>query len=126
MWQNVLVCNLIMESVLTETALLTLSSDILADKGPLPVGEVGKTLSELTNFPHFTTRLKEKFGGLKKFLENYPKIIYISPDHPFNPNVLLRSTITPEQLDQVDQGLLSVQAVIKSRKVHHCSFIHSL
>lgn len=77
-WQNILYTNLILENVLTESALLTLSCEILTDRGPLPVGEIGKMLSEITTFPHFTARLKEKFGGLKKFLENFPHIIYIS------------------------------------------------
>lgn len=115
-WQNILYTNLILENVLTESALLTLSCEILTDRGPLPVGEIGKMLSEITTFPHFTARLKEKFGGLKKFLENFPHIIYISTDHPFNPNVLLRSSVTPEQLDLIEKGLLPIQSVIKSKK----------
>ncbi len=78
-------------------------------------------LSEITTFPHFTTKLKEMFGGLKKFLENFPQTIFISLDHPFNPNVLLRSSVAPEQLSMIETGVLPVQSVIKSRKVSHLS-----
>lgn len=49
----------------------TLSKDILVERGPLPVGEIGKMLQEITNITSLSTFLKEKFGGLKKFLENY-------------------------------------------------------
>jgi hypothetical protein len=65
-WQSILYCNLIIESVVTESALINLSIEILADKGPLPVGEIGKILAELTSIPNLSVRLKEKFGGLKK------------------------------------------------------------
>jgi hypothetical protein len=116
-WQNILYCNLIIESIVTESALITLSIEILADKGPLPVGEIGKILAEFTSIPNLSMKLKEKFGGLKKFLERFPEKIFISNDHPFNPNVVLRNTLSVEHLDLIDRGLLPMQLIIKSKKV---------
>ncbi len=49
-WHHVLYCTLVLESVLTEAALLALSCEILADKGPLPVGEIGAFICPLLYF----------------------------------------------------------------------------
>jgi hypothetical protein len=57
----------------TEGTLRSLSQDILQDRGPLPVGEIGKMLQEITGISTLSAYLKDKFGGLKKFLENYPE-----------------------------------------------------
>jgi hypothetical protein len=40
----------------------------------------------------------EKYGGLKKFLEAHPEVFTIGPDHPFNPTVLLASSLQPQLL----------------------------
>ena len=47
------------------------------DRGFMPVGEIGKLLQELTMSISFSTILKDKYGGLKKFLEIYPKDFYL-------------------------------------------------
>jgi len=70
-WQSILYCNLVIESIVTENALITLSIEILAEKGPLPVGEIGKILAELTSIPNLSMKLKEKFGGLKKVYKTH-------------------------------------------------------
>ena len=62
-------CRLHVESEVTESALRTLSMEILNDKGPLPVGEIGKLLQEITANSNLSTILKDRFGGLKRFLE---------------------------------------------------------
>ena len=62
-------CCLLLEVEVTEPALRTLAGEVLADRGPLPVGEIGKMLQEITANASLSTILKEKFGGLKKFLE---------------------------------------------------------
>jgi hypothetical protein len=59
-------------SQVTESALKTLSRDILLERGALPVGEVGKMLQEMTGISTLSAYLKDKFGGLKKFLEIFP------------------------------------------------------
>jgi len=71
LWEQMYYCNLILEGRVTETALLILTKDILSERGTLPVGEIGKMLQELTSLISLSAKLKEKFGGLKKFLEKY-------------------------------------------------------
>jgi len=115
--QNIQYFDLVLESIVSEYALLTISLEILADKGPLPVGEVGKVLTELSSNPNLSLKLKETFGGLKKFLERYPERFVIVNDHPFNPHVLLRQSLTPQQFDLVNKGILPPQLLNKSKKV---------
>ena len=79
----------------------------------LPVGEVGKTLSDVTAIANLSAQLREKFGGLKKFLERYPEIFVISKDHPFNPNVVLRKSLTSEQFDMFEKKGVPLQTFFK-------------
>jgi hypothetical protein len=81
-----------------------LSLEILAEKGPLPVGEIGKMLQEATSMVAMSHSLKEKFGGLKKFLESFPDDFLMSTDHPFNPHVCLRQSLNQEELSAVLRG----------------------
>eukprot|EP01038_Epipyxis_sp_PR26KG_P005817 gene5817-8023_t len=114
--KNIQYFDLVLESIISEHALLTISHEILADKGPLPVGEVGKVLTELSSNPNLSLKLKESFGGLKKFLEKYPEKFIIVNDHPFNPHVLLRQTLTPQQLEIVNRGVVPPQLLGKNKK----------
>jgi hypothetical protein len=75
--------NFLQETQVTESALRILSMDILAERGPLPVGEVGKMLQEFTGISTLSTYLKDKFGGLKKFLENLVSDFVIRCKHLF-------------------------------------------
>lgn len=62
---------------MSECILKSLALDVLAHKGPLPVGEIGKMLQEVIKVPYLTSILREYFGGLKKFLEKYPKDFFV-------------------------------------------------
>jgi len=106
-----------MEAVVSDGALEALAMEILATKGPLPVGEIGKILADTTSIPNLSQKLKEKFGGLKKFLELFPSSFVISNDHPFNPNVLLRSSLSMEHLEMIDKGLFPPQLLVRPKKV---------
>ena len=57
--------------------LKSLALDVLANKGPLPVGEVGKMLQEVIKVSALSNILREYFGGLKKFLEKYSEDFFI-------------------------------------------------
>ena len=111
-------CSLLLESEVTEPALRALSVEILAERGPLPVGEIGKLLQEATANPSLSSTLKDKFGGLKKFLEKYSEDFFISNNHPFNPHVYLKSTLSSEDVAFINSGGgLAPGQSKKSRKV---------
>eukprot|EP01041_Mallomonas_annulata_P000815 gene815-1591_t len=109
-------CNLIMEGRVSESSLLILCRDIIIDRGALPVGEVGKMLQEMTGMTSLSANLKEKFGGLKKFLEKYPNIFIICVDHPFNPHVFLKDTLTMDELSSVMSGIVPDHILSKLKK----------
>jgi len=77
LWERVRYVNLLLEARVTDSALRALCRDIIMDRGPLPVGEVGKMLQEITSITSLSATLKEKFGGLKKFLERYTNTFII-------------------------------------------------
>ena len=99
-------CNLLLECQINESSLRLLTLEILSDKGPLPVGEIGKILQDLSHSEStsMSVLLKEKFGGLKKFVEKYPDDFVIGVDHPFNPHVYVRSLLTTEDQSSVFRG----------------------
>ena len=81
------------------------------------MGEIGKILQEFTAIANFSNKLKEKFSGLKKFLEKYPDQFVISSDHPFNPHVFLKRLLSPEDLDIINRGIVPPQLTAKFKKV---------
>lgn len=104
-WDRIKYCNLLLESQISETALKSLSILILTEKGVLPVGEIGKMLQEAcSQIQNMSAVLKERYGGLKKFLESYPDDFLLANDHPFNPNVYLPYTLTPEEHNMILRG----------------------
>lgn len=110
-------CNLMVESVISRSAVLDLVVEILTQKGPLPIGEVGKALAELTCITGLSSRLKEAYGGLKKFLEDFSSVVIIGTDHPFNPHIVLRSSLSPENLAMNDSGVFPTNVVLRMKKV---------
>lgn len=84
--------------------LVSIADAILLEKGPLPVGEVGKMLQEATGNLQLSQMLKEKHNGLKKFLEKYSDKFIMSNDHPFNPHVYLRRMFSPDEQRLIENG----------------------
>lgn len=111
-------CNLMVESVISRSAVLDLVVEILTQKGPLPIGEVGKALAELTCITGLSSRLKEAYGGLKKFLEDFSAVVIIGTDHPFNPHIVLRSSLSAEHLALNDSGMFPTHIVLRMKKVN--------
>jgi hypothetical protein len=56
------------------------------------VGKLGSLLHAYTNNHRLATMCKERFGGLKKFLERHRALFAFANDHPFNPSIWLRSS----------------------------------
>ena len=104
-WERIRYCNLLLESQITESALRTLSRQVLDEKGSLPVGEIGKMLQEAClGIPNMSVVIKERFGGLKKFLEHFPDDFVLARDHPFNPSVYLQDSLSADELGMIMRG----------------------
>lgn len=97
-------CGLLLDAEVTAPALLALTSEILARRGRLPVGEIGKLLQEATSNPALSGALKERFGGLKKFLESFPDHFVLGRSHRFNPLVYLRASLDEADVRRVREG----------------------
>jgi hypothetical protein len=82
-------CSVLLLGELSAASLAALGVQLLADKGSLPVGEVGKLLADAIGLPSLSHILKERFGGLKRFLEAHAEVFVLGGDHPFNPTVSL-------------------------------------
>lgn len=118
LWNQILYVNLITEQRISESALLKACKAVLNERGTLPVGEIGKTLQEMTSMEVISGRLKETFGGLKKFLEMNAEEFVICIDHPFNPHVLLKKDLTPsEEAQLTSSSQIPPQLLAKFRKV---------
>jgi len=74
---------------ISELELVGLIERLLMHHGSVPVGKMGSLLHTVVNNHSLPAMLKERYGGLKKFLERHPSIFRIGVDHPFNPHVHL-------------------------------------
>lgn len=95
---------LVLANQITPEALISMVVHVLEMKGPLPVGEIGKQLQEATGNPQLSQVLKERYGGLKKFIEGISSIVHVGEDHPFNPHVYLPSQAPPPRHDHREGG----------------------
>ena len=109
--------NFIVTGVITNvSAIHQLVKQILFDKGPLPVGEIGKSLQELSSTASLSAIIKETFGGLKKVLEGLPDDFFIFTDHPFNPHVFLRKFLETEELAILSRGVIPSSFIGRLKK----------
>jgi hypothetical protein len=76
-----------------EDALVSLAISILMEHGGVPVGKMGTLLHKAANNHNLPSLLKERYGGLKKFLQNRNDVFVLGTDHPYNPHVTLRANI---------------------------------
>lgn len=74
---------------ISEAELVSLAVNILLEHGAVPVGKMGSMLHRAANNHNLPTILKDRYGGLKKFLLNQDEFI-VGTDHPYNPHVRLR------------------------------------
>jgi hypothetical protein len=77
---------------ISELDLVGLIEKVLAEHGSIPVGKMGSLLHTVINNHSLPAMLKERYGGLKKFLERHTEVFSIGDDHPFNPHVHLISS----------------------------------
>jgi len=74
-------CCMVLDADVTAGALVSLAREVLLEYGSLPVGEVGKHLQEAVPHDGLPALLKERFGGLKRFLEHHPEVFMLGRDH---------------------------------------------
>ena len=84
----------------TEHELVTMITKILLQCGSVPVGKLGSLLHNVMNNHSLPSMLKEKFGGLKRFLERHGGEFTIGVDHPFNPHVHLTSELMARERER--------------------------
>lgn len=111
-------CNFILKSIISEPAILFACVEMIDMKGTLPVGEIGKVVTLHSNIAQLSLHLKEKFGGLKKFLEKFPGIFVFGNDHQYNPHVFLRERLTLEHQRMIYRGVLPMQIILQYKKVN--------
>ena len=100
-----------------ESAVRNMLNEVLHDRGTVPVGEVGKILQDMVTTVNLSGKLKEKFGGLKKYLGKHPKDFTICADHPFNPHIFMTPSLTPEDLEMIEKGVIPPDIMAKNKKV---------
>lgn len=83
----------------TESTLLDLATQVLTLHGSVPIGKMGSLLHKLANDHTLPSLLKERYGGLKNFLQTH-KQFAVDNDHPFNPHVRLISLPPSEPVVQ--------------------------
>jgi len=116
LYEQIRYCNFLLGAEVSESTLQALSKEILTERGPLPVGEIGKMLQEITGISTLSAYLKDKFGGLKKFLENFEDEFVICTDHPFNPHVFLKNTLTHDEYNLIISGIIPPHLTAKANK----------
>jgi hypothetical protein len=89
------------KAIITDSSLLFAVIEALKLKGALPVGEVGKAMSIHCDATILSKYIKERYGGLKKYLERYPTMFVFGNDHEYNPHVFLTSKLSSEHLSMI-------------------------
>jgi hypothetical protein len=73
----------------SEEDLVAMINKLLSQYGSVPVGKLGSLLHNVMNNHSLPSMLKERYGGLKKFIERHLDKFTIGADHQFNPTVHL-------------------------------------
>ena len=104
---------------LTEAQLIALACRILSDHGSVPVGKMGSLLHKAANDHTLPALLKERYGGLKKFLQAQSAYFVLGEDHPYNPHVAL---VGQQQLPASAQAapVASAQSALMASTSSHC------
>ena len=108
-------CGMLLQGTVAPSCLAAVGVQLLAEKGALPVGEVGKLLTEAVGLPSLSHLLKERFGGLKRFLEAHPEVFSLGGNHPFNPTVSLAGDVGPgwhPALTEMSSGVFDATSVL--------------
>ncbi|GJD06315.1 hypothetical protein Gasu2_07400 [Galdieria sulphuraria] len=109
----------IVNSEVTELGLLAFLTQILAENGCLLIGEIGQHLRSTFGKQDWSNILKERFGGLKRFLLKHSELFYVDTDHPLNPHIYLRASINGPLLEKKPQDTSMETKKSKKNKKQH-------
>ncbi|GJQ12401.1 hypothetical protein GpartN1_g4192.t1 [Galdieria partita] len=109
----------IVNSEVTELGLLAFLTQILAENGCLLIGEIGQHLRSTFGKQDWSNILKERFGGLKRFLLKHSELFYVDTDHPLNPHIYLRASINGPLLEKKPQDTSTETKKSKKNKKQH-------
>lgn len=72
-----------------DSSLVQLAVKILSEYGSVPIGRMGSMMHKAARDHTLPSLLKERYGGLKKFLQCHEQHFVVGADHPYNPHVRL-------------------------------------
>jgi hypothetical protein len=112
-------CHMINKGIICDSSLLFAVIQAIEMKGALPVGEVGKVMSIHGDAAALSKFIKDRFGGLKKYLERFPLLFVFGDDHEYNPHVFLTSLLSEESKAKIDRhtNTLSMEYMVRHRQV---------
>jgi hypothetical protein len=112
-------CHLIYKGIVSDSSLLFAVIEALELKGALPVGEVGKVMAIHGEPATIAKFIKDRYGGLKKYLERYPALFVFGDDHEFNPHVFLIFKISSAHKAMIDNrsNIISMEYLVQYRQV---------
>jgi hypothetical protein len=112
-------CHMINKGIISDSSLLFAVIQAIEMKGALPVGEVGKVMSIHGDAASLSKFIKDRFGGLKKYLERFPLLFVFGDDHEYNPHVFLISQLSDENKAKIDlqSNTLSMEYMVRHRQV---------
>lgn len=71
----------------SELGLLSFLVSVVEKRKSLLIGEIGQALRDMHKEVGWSILLKERFGGLKKFLRSASGVFIVGTEHPLNPKV---------------------------------------
>lgn len=82
----------------TEEDLVKLIANILALHGRVSIGKMGSLLHKAANDHTLPALMKQRYGGLKKFLQSHSMKFVVDDDHPYNPHVELHAGVSNKSI----------------------------
>lgn len=103
---------------ITDEELIKVARHVLMVHGNLTVGTMGSLMHKYMGNHNLPTMLKDKFGGLKKFLAAHEDNFVLGGEHAFNPLVSLNLPGVPAALSQTPKKIpRSKSMVLPTRSV---------
>lgn len=97
--------------LMTQDKLVWLAVKILLEQGSVPVGKMGSLLHRAAHDHTLPTMLKERYGGLKKFLQSHTVFFILNNDHPYNPHVTLSQQLATQLKSYQQQHFAKVHGI---------------